>query len=51
MTLTHAPVLDRQGQVLGVFSVTFDPQRRGNRHIEGGAEDAASVLKAISPEQ
>lgn len=42
-----APVVDRQGRVLGVFTVWFDPKSIGDLNVEGGAEAPSAVLEVL----
>jgi hypothetical protein len=44
-----APILDRNGHVAGVMTVWFEPKMRGEKFLEAGGEDAASVVRLIEP--
>lgn len=39
-----APILDRQGAVVGVMTVWFEPRMSGGKYLEAGGEDAAEVF-------
>ena len=38
-----APILDQKGHVVGVMTVWFEPKLKGEKFLEAGGEDAASV--------
>lgn len=40
-----APVLDRNGRVVGVMTIWFEPKMQGEKWLEAGGEDAATVFK------
>jgi hypothetical protein len=42
-----APVIDRNGHVVGVMTVWFEPKMQGERFLEAGGEDAASVYQLV----
>ncbi len=42
-----APVVDRNGHVVGVMTVWFEPKMQGGRFLEAGGEDASSVYGLI----
>ena len=42
-----APVIDRNGHVVGVTTVWFKPKMQGEKYLEAGGEDAASVYPLI----
>jgi hypothetical protein len=42
-----APILDRNGQVVGVMTVWFEPKMRCEKFLEAGGEDAASIFHLI----
>jgi hypothetical protein len=39
-----APIVDRNGLLVGVTSVWFEPKAEGGRHTESGGEDVATLL-------
>jgi Trypsin-like peptidase domain len=43
-----APILDQRGLVVGVMTVWFKPTMQGDRFLEAGGEDAASVVHQIA---
>jgi hypothetical protein len=42
-----APIIDRNGHVVGVMTVWFEPKMQGEKFLEAGGEDAASVYRLI----
>ena len=38
-----APIVDEKGHLVGVMTVWFDPKMSGEKYLEGGGEDAATV--------
>jgi trypsin-like peptidase len=42
-----APILDKNGQVVGVMTVWFEPTMRGDKFLEAGGEDAASIFRLV----
>jgi hypothetical protein len=43
-----APILDSQGLAVGVMTVWFEPKKQGDKDLEAGGEDSASVLVHLS---
>jgi hypothetical protein len=43
-----APILDKQGLVVGLMTVWFEPRMNGEKYLEGGGEDSASALDQLS---
>ncbi|MEK7952545.1 S1 family peptidase [Luteolibacter soli] len=43
-----APILDKNGWVVGVMTVWFEPQMDGDKFLEAGGQDAASVAEVVS---
>ena len=42
-----APIIGGSGHVVGVMTVWFEPKMRGEKFLEAGGEDAASVYRLI----
>lgn len=42
-----APVVDRAGHVVGVMTVWFQPRMQGEKDLEAGGEDAASIYRSV----
>ncbi|WP_437298961.1 S1 family peptidase [Sorangium sp. So ce426] len=42
-----APVVDRAGHVVGVMTVWFEPRMQGEKFLEAGGEDAASIYRSV----
>jgi hypothetical protein len=42
-----APVLDRDGNVVGVMSVWFEPRKVGTKWLEAGGEDVGAIFQAV----
>jgi hypothetical protein len=43
-----APILNKYGYVVGVMSVWFEPKMQGEKFLEAGGEDAASIAAALN---
>jgi S1-C subfamily serine protease len=46
-----APVIDQNGHVVGAMTVWFQPKRQGDRFLEAGGEDAASVYQVVEAQR
>jgi len=42
-----APILDKNGHVVGVMTAGYDDKREGNLYLEAGGEDAATVVDLL----
>jgi hypothetical protein len=42
-----APIIDRNGHVVGVMTVWFEPKMQGEKFLEAGGEDAASIYPLV----
>ncbi|WP_437592081.1 S1 family peptidase [Sorangium sp. So ce1000] len=42
-----APVVDRAGHVVGVMTVGFEARMQGEKFLEAGGEDAASIYRSV----
>lgn len=42
-----APIIDRNGHVVGVTTIWFEPRMQGEQFLEAGGEDAASIYSLI----
>jgi hypothetical protein len=47
MGFSGAPILDENGQVVGVLSIMVNPTMQGEEMIDAGGEDAASLLEVL----
>ena len=44
-----APIIDEKGYVVGVMTVWFDPEMSGEKFLEAGGEDIASIRHLFKP--
>lgn len=42
-----APIVDMKGYVVGVMTIWFDTKRSGDRDLEGGGEDIATIYESV----
>lgn len=42
-----APVIDNQGHLVGVMTVSFTPRALFDKHVEGGAQDVAAIAPLL----
>lgn len=42
-----APIIDKNGHLVGVMTVWFDPKMSGDQYLEGGGEDLTFVYQAL----
>lgn len=42
-----APIVDRRGNVVGIMTGWFEPKMVGDKHLEGGGEDVATVYPQL----